>query len=276
MSDDLRLAATLCLFRDGVDGLEVLLMRRHGRAGFMADAWVFPGGVVEAQDHDASWARHLLGADGLSDERRACVVAALRECVEEAGLWLARHDGQPVSLASETQRARFDVLRRQVDGGERTLLEVADADDLTFDAAELRRFAWWVTPTVESRRYDTHFYAALAPAEQRADHDGRELTDAAWLTPSTAIARWESGEIMLAPPTWMVLRELVDMPDAVAAMAWARAAVPRRIEPVITMRDEGPLLLLAGHAEHPVSEVPAGEATCVLLVPPYRVLSSAP
>lgn len=276
MSDAIRLAATLCLFRDGGDGLEVLLMRRSGRAGFMADAWVFPGGVVDEADHDPRWTRRLLGADGLSDERRACVVAALRECVEEAGLWLARRGDVPITLAAEVDRAHFDALRRQVDGGERTLLDIADADDLTFDAAELRRFAWWVTPAVESRRYDTHFYAALAPPEQRADHDGRELTDAAWMTPTTAIARWEAGEIMLAPPTWMVLRELVAMPDAAAAMTWARAAIPRRLEPIITLGEDGPLLLLPGHAEHPDASTVPGEATCVLLVPPYRVLSTAP
>ena len=43
-------AAGLVLLRQGPDGLEVLLGRRHARAGFLPDIYVFPGGRVEPTD----------------------------------------------------------------------------------------------------------------------------------------------------------------------------------------------------------------------------------
>ncbi len=64
-----RQAASILLFRDGDDGLEVLLVQRNPKARFMGGAWVFPGGGVGKDDagHEA---------------------AALRELEEEAGIRL--------------------------------------------------------------------------------------------------------------------------------------------------------------------------------------------
>lgn len=62
-----RPAATVVLLRDAPGGPEALLIRRHGQSGFAAGAWVFPGGVVDAEDG--------------TPER-----AAIREAEEETGL----------------------------------------------------------------------------------------------------------------------------------------------------------------------------------------------
>ena len=70
-----RLAATVVLLRGQATGLELLLVRRTPRARFMAGAWVFPGGAVDAADGD--------GPDGLR-------AAAIREVAEEAGIELGR------------------------------------------------------------------------------------------------------------------------------------------------------------------------------------------
>src|SRR5262245_24844463 len=48
-----RPAATVVLFRDADGGgLEVYLVRRHARSGFMASAYVFPGGAAEPGEED--------------------------------------------------------------------------------------------------------------------------------------------------------------------------------------------------------------------------------
>lgn len=73
-SDDLPVAGTTVLLRDGAEGLEVLLMRRPERGSF-ADAWVFPGGRVEDGDR-------LAGAEEVEDACRA----AVRETFEEVGI----------------------------------------------------------------------------------------------------------------------------------------------------------------------------------------------
>lgn len=72
--ETLPVAGTAVLLRDANAGIEVLMMRRPDRGSF-ADAWVFPGGKVEADDRRA-------GSTELDDARRA----AVRETAEEVGL----------------------------------------------------------------------------------------------------------------------------------------------------------------------------------------------
>jgi 8-oxo-dGTP pyrophosphatase MutT (NUDIX family) len=81
------------LLRQGESGLEVLLGRRHGKAGFLPDIYVFPGGRVEPEDAvgkplpmAAGVAGHL-GATGRRGPS-ALLRAALREMTEETGLSL--------------------------------------------------------------------------------------------------------------------------------------------------------------------------------------------
>lgn len=68
-------AATVVVVRDGVDSLEVLMLKRSS-AGAFRSHWVFPGGKVDAADHDPA------SDDPLSSFRRA----AVREAAEEANL----------------------------------------------------------------------------------------------------------------------------------------------------------------------------------------------
>src|SRR3712207_1203169 len=90
-------AATVILARDAAEGgLEVFMVRRHGRSGFAASAWVFPGGTVDAADRTlgpdrwrgiapaAMAERFRLAPDGVLGVH----VAAARELFEEAGVLL--------------------------------------------------------------------------------------------------------------------------------------------------------------------------------------------
>ena len=51
-----RVASTVILARDGVDGLEVLLVQRNPASRFMGGAWVFPGGAVHEGEDEAETA----------------------------------------------------------------------------------------------------------------------------------------------------------------------------------------------------------------------------
>lgn len=73
-SDGIRVAGTAVVLRDGRRGLETLMLRRPARGSF-ADAWVFPGGRVDDDDHR-----------GVTTEQDAARNAAIRETDEEAGI----------------------------------------------------------------------------------------------------------------------------------------------------------------------------------------------
>ena len=63
------------LLRDVDDGIEVFMLRRTTAAAFAGGMYVFPGGRVDAADGERLTRRY--------------VIAAIRECYEEAGVLLA-------------------------------------------------------------------------------------------------------------------------------------------------------------------------------------------
>ena len=63
--------------------------------------------------------------------------------------------------------------------------------DLT--AAELVRWAHWITPVVQPIRYDTYFYLAALPAGETAADLSTETDRAAWTAPAAAVAGVRGG-----------------------------------------------------------------------------------
>jgi 8-oxo-dGTP pyrophosphatase MutT (NUDIX family) len=107
-----RRAASLILLRRGGKhrqrGVEVLLVRRSPDASFMPGVWVFPGGVVEADESVAPGAEEA-AADREELSHRAC---ALRELREEAGIELpVEAELRPWSrwITPEIVPVRFDT-----------------------------------------------------------------------------------------------------------------------------------------------------------------------
>ncbi|HEX5727162.1 MAG TPA: hypothetical protein VFX98_16915 [Longimicrobiaceae bacterium] len=231
-----RPAATVVLLREAPGGLEALLLRRHRRAGFAADAWVFPGGVVDAADADPAlhdrldgpspgeWAERLgIGAE----EALGYVSAAIREAFEETGILLAHPDGVAERPADE--EAQLETARRALLNGVVGLREVAVNQGLRLAGDALLYLAHWITPEPEPRRYDTRFFAACVPADAPVLHHEAELTDAAWLPPAEAVARFRAGAMKLLPPTVHTLARLA----AFASWDEVRRALAEAPVPVI-------------------------------------------
>jgi 8-oxo-dGTP pyrophosphatase MutT (NUDIX family) len=100
---------------------------------------------------------------------------------------------------------------------------------LTVD--DLYPFAHWVTPEVETRRYDTRFFLARMPEGRVARHDENETTALDWLSPRAAIARFEQRDLLLPPPTWTTIRQLAPRTSINDVMAWARTRTIVRVMP---------------------------------------------
>jgi hypothetical protein len=94
----------------------------------------------------------------------------------------------------------------------------------------LKPWARWITPEVESRRFDTRFFAAILPAGQHpadvATETEGEADAATWLSPSAAIAAARRKEILLMPPTAVSLAELAEHSSLESVLT-----APRRLAP---------------------------------------------
>jgi NUDIX domain. len=207
-------AATVAVLRErpGVPGsMQVYLLRRRAGMAFAAGAHVFPGGSVDPRDAEheiawagpspAAWARVLR-----SDERtaRGLVCAAVRETFEESGVLLA--GPRPDAVAEDTrdlEEDRLALIDRSL-----SFAEFLDRHGLVLRTDLLRAWAHWITPRVESRRYDTRFFVAALPPGQRTRDVGGEADQVAWLRPDEALRAAERGEIRLMPPTRRTLGEL--------------------------------------------------------------------
>ena len=86
-------AATILLARDGAEGLEIFMVKRHREIEFASGAMVFPGGKVEDGDRDGALREACEGAEDLDGGELALRLAALRETFEECGVLLARRRG---------------------------------------------------------------------------------------------------------------------------------------------------------------------------------------
>ncbi len=221
--DDARPAASLLLLRDGPQGLEVLMLRRAERDGDMrSGAAVFPGGVLDAGDHQA--AAQVLGLDdaaasarlGLSAGGLAFWVAALRETFEEVGMLLADRAVDVTALAPWRER-----LQR----GDAAIADLCAEQGLRLDLREVAYYSHWLTPRGVPKRFDTRFFVARAPAGQDAEADLREAVELMWLTPRAALAH-ERG-LKLLPVTRHMLQHLAGFADV--AGAWATLTAPRDI-----------------------------------------------
>jgi 8-oxo-dGTP pyrophosphatase MutT (NUDIX family) len=227
-----RLAATILILRDTQQGMEVLMVTRHHEVDFLSGALVFPGGKLTKDDDDPRLHARCSGVENLSAEQVTLRVGAIREVFEESGILLARQRGASALLGAERATELAARYRQQRASGTVGLAELVDAEDLELACEQLVPFARWITPTFLTKRFDTYFYLAAAPAEQIAVHDGQEMVDAQWIRPADALADQASGKSNIVMATLINLRKLNRNTTVSAAM---RAAVAR---PVVTVTPE--------------------------------------
>lgn len=227
---DARPAASLLLLRDGERGLEVLMLRRAERSGDLrSGAAVFPGGVLDPRDRQAHAHAHGPG-DAEASARLGVAaggldyyVAAVRESFEEVGLLLARERFDAAAL--QGWRARLQA-------GVASIAELCRDAGLTLDLSGLAYHSHWLTPPGVPKRFDTRFFAALAPAGQQAEADYGEAVELMWLTPRAALEP-ERGLVLL-PVTRRTLMDLARFGNAADAHGEAlerrdvRLVMPRR------------------------------------------------
>ena len=211
---------------------------RHHEIDFASGALVFPGGSVDPGDLElAARPDRCPPIAGLDAAALSCRVAAVREVFEETGMLLARAGDRLVDGARRKQID--DTYRAALCRGEAGFADLLEREDLTLATEMLVPFAHWITPQGRRKRFDTHFFLAVAPEDQLAAHDGREAVDSVWIRPQDAVAGAAAGTRKLVFPTRMNLSKLAMSPTAAAAIVAARAAPVVTVEPELVRDAEG-------------------------------------
>ena len=184
----------------------------------MPGVWVFPGGAVDTEDG--------CGPAGFNDTADDWRIAAMRELIEETGIWITTEGTVERSV---TDDPFGDVA----------------ASGLTIDVKALTYFSNWITPEVFPIRFDTRFYAAPVDTETVGSVDGDELIDLAWVTPDEALEREAAGSWDVAFPTRETLRLLASessSADLVARLARLDAIPP--VEPRLYVSESEARILM--------------------------------
>ncbi|HEU5228904.1 MAG TPA: hypothetical protein VFU49_13895 [Ktedonobacteraceae bacterium] len=256
-----RLASTVMLLRDatsGQEGIEVFMVQRAVQSEFMPNMYVFPGGSVSQDDHQAEETAGLCkpvaptaadpeGRTALGSGARA---AAIRELFEEANVLLAYRDGAMLTILEE-RVARFADYRQAFNERKGSLVEMARAEQLVLATDHLAYFAHWITPEGLPKRYDTHFFLATAPLEQEAAYDRLETSDGVWIRPAEALDRFQRREIPIAFPTFHQLRDLSAFRTVQEALDAASSRYVTMHLPILTQKDGKPHVYLPEDADKP-------------------------
>lgn len=124
--------------------------------------------------------------------------------------------------------------------------EVQEEAGLRLDPRTLVAFSRWITPAEVRVRFDTRFFVAPLPGDQRPRVDGAECVDFRWARPADALASHRAGELLLVFPTIKHLEQLTLFESADAVLAHARAADVRPVQPRIVGTGETARIVLPG------------------------------
>ena len=248
-------SATVMLVRDGADGLEVFMLERHLNSDFAGGAYVFPGGTIDPRDLEAGAAGYLDGADAgeaakhidaPDDRALAFYLCAIRETFEEAGVLLARRDGDAVRFDDAGIEKRFGEYRRGFNAHEGSLSALAKDEGLRYAGDLLHYYARWITPEFAPKRYDARFFVATMLEGQSPLHDDVETTASTWIRPVDALARAAEGLFSIIFPTRKTLESLAGFATADEVIASTRGKEIPALLPNVVLADGQPRVVLPG------------------------------
>ena len=236
-------AATLILMRERAEGPpEILIMERAQTMAFAAGALVFPGGRIEADDQASAARLAPTLADG------AARIAAVRETIEETGIAAAL---QPSPHADAVDRLRQGLAAGAPFHG------LLTEHRLALDPEALTPFARWCPNFRETRRFDTLFYLAEAPAGANvATADRTEAVRTFWASAASVLQEIEAGRAHAIFPTRRNLERLARFASLAEARADAAAHPVRKITPWVEDRDGRRFVCIPDDAGYPVTAEP--------------------
>jgi glyoxylase-like metal-dependent hydrolase (beta-lactamase superfamily II)/8-oxo-dGTP pyrophosphatase MutT (NUDIX family) len=188
-----RQTANLILYRQRT-GLEIFLVTRASELNFLGGYLAFAGGKVEPGDESIPL------ADGLDTETPELLGCAARELFEETGILALRG---AAAAGDKLKRLRLELLGG---GGAGRFFSVMRKIDARLEPGTFVETIRLVTPRFSKQRYTSTFF--LLETDDEPEILPGELADGGWWEPAAAIERWQRGELLLAPPVIVILRQL--------------------------------------------------------------------
>ncbi|KAF8525072.1 NUDIX domain-containing protein [Hysterangium stoloniferum] len=184
------------------DQNRVLMVERNPNSKSFAGAYVFPGGVLDAQQDTSN------------------KLTAIRETFEETGVLLASPLGSSPIPSPET----LNVARRSIHSQKIPFTTFLAQNGLTADVNVLLPFTQWITPNMVPRRFHAYFFVVFLPTKSSFDNTsqqglqqlptsdgGVEVISVRFLKPQDAITEFKNDKISLLPPQYYLLDTLASI-----------------------------------------------------------------
>ena len=236
MTIPIKPAATVILMREEIKGdFEIFMVKRSSRSTF-GSLYVFPGGKLDPEDSENDLYPYCEGMNneeaskqlGIKDNGLSFWIACIRECFEEVGVLLTNPDD---SILQDTYK--LTKLREELNNKEITFKEICVSESLRLRTKNIVPCAHWITPDIETKRFDTRFFLAKVNAKQLASHDGFELTESFWIKPADALAKLKNGEMNMILPTIKNIEKLAEFSSSTEAFNYFEGLGDNAIPPIL-------------------------------------------
>ena len=236
MTIPIKPAATVILMREEIKGdFEIFMVKRSSRSTF-GSLYVFPGGKLDPEDSENDLYPYCEGMNneeaskqlGIKDNGLSFWIACIRECFEEVGVLLTNPDD---SILQDTYK--LTKLRKELNNKEITFKEICVSESLRLRTKNIVPCAHWITPEIETKRFDTRFFLAKVNAKQLASHDGFELTESFWIKPADALAKLKNGEMNMILPTIKNIEKLAEFSSSTEAFNYFEGLGDNAIPPIL-------------------------------------------
>jgi 8-oxo-dGTP pyrophosphatase MutT (NUDIX family) len=244
LNSEPRPSASVILVRDGPDGLECFMVRRHARSPAAPSAYVFPGGTVRDDDFEVPTSDMAPVLSERSDspvesaKAAAFYVCAVRELFEEAGVLLVLDAAGALLQVDPSDtglQERLESTRLALQARELAIGGVLRDQDWHLALDLLVPFSHWITPRALAARFDTRFFVAELPPGQSALHDTIETSEGIWLAPSRAL----EADYHTVYATTQHLRRIIACHSVRELFDFARRKQIRMVSPEMLESGEG-------------------------------------
>ena len=154
---------------------------------------------------------------------------------------------EPADVIAGDAASRESALRAAV-------RETQEEAGLALDEGRLLAISRWITPEISPQRFDTWFFLGAVDTSHEVVVCGSEMVAHRWIAPRAALAAHGSGELSLAPPTFVTVSWLAEFASAAEALRVLPTRMPPPFRPRIHRLEIGACMLYPGDAGYEAND----------------------